>query len=119
MSELHFQTIAELSELLRLRKLSPLELTDALLQRIEATDPQVRAFITVTADQARAQAKAAGAEIAAGRYRGPLHGIAFALKDIFSSDFLGRVLPAVVFTSCVRRVKSTIPSPCARAGRAA
>lgn len=117
MSEFHFQTLAELSELLRLRKLSPLELTDALLQRIEATDPQVRAFITVTADQARA--KAAGAEIAAGRYRGPLHGIAFALKDIFSSDFLGRVLPAVVFTSCVRRVKSTIPSPCARAGRAA
>lgn len=100
-SELHFQTIAELSELVRLRKLSPLELTDALLRRIETIDPQVHAFVTVTAARARAQAKAAESEIAAGRYRGPLHGIPFALKDIY--DTRG-ILTSAHSRICINRV---------------
>ena len=84
-ADLHFATIAELSELIRTRKVSPVELTDALLARIAALDGQLCAFITVTADLARAQAKAAEAEIAAGRWRGPLHGIPVALKDIYNT----------------------------------
>jgi aspartyl-tRNA(Asn)/glutamyl-tRNA(Gln) amidotransferase subunit A len=83
--ELHLKTIAELAALIRTRTLSPLELTEALLARIAEFDPQVNAFITVTADFARAQARRAESEIAAGRYLGPLHGIPFALKDIYNT----------------------------------
>jgi len=84
--ELHFLTIAAAAQLLRTRKLSPVEYTDALLKRVAALDPQINAFITVTADLARQQARQAEAEIVAGRYRGPLHGIPFALKDIYNTQ---------------------------------
>jgi aspartyl-tRNA(Asn)/glutamyl-tRNA(Gln) amidotransferase subunit A len=84
-SELHYLTIARAAELIRTRKLSPVELMDALLRRIEALEPQVNAFITLTASQARRQAQEAEREITHGRYRGPLHGIPFALKDIYDT----------------------------------
>jgi Asp-tRNA(Asn)/Glu-tRNA(Gln) amidotransferase A subunit family amidase len=84
-SDLHYLTIAEAASLIRTGKLSPVELTDTLLQRIETLDPQLNAFITVTAERARDDAKRATSEIAAGRYRGPLHGIPFALKDIYNT----------------------------------
>ena len=84
-SELHFLTIAQASTLIRARKLSPVEYADALLERIEALDPQLDAFITVTAELARKQAKQAEAAIAKRKYRGPLHGIPFALKDIYDT----------------------------------
>jgi Asp-tRNA(Asn)/Glu-tRNA(Gln) amidotransferase A subunit family amidase len=83
--ELHDLPIAELSGLIAARKLSPAELTEALIQRVERYDGQTRAFITPTFDLARRQARAAEAEIAAGKNRGPLHGIPFALKDIYDT----------------------------------
>src|SRR5258706_9685151 len=83
--ELHYAGIAESSALIRDRKLSPVEYTDALLRRIGAFDPQLNAFITVTADHARDQSQRAEDEIMAGRYRGPLHGIPYALKDIYAT----------------------------------
>jgi aspartyl-tRNA(Asn)/glutamyl-tRNA(Gln) amidotransferase subunit A len=83
--ELCFLTVAEASRLIKARKLSPVELTDAYLARIRDLDPQLNAFITVTADLARKQAKAAEREIARGTYRGPMHGIPMALKDIFDT----------------------------------
>jgi len=78
-------TIAEASRLLRARKISPVELTAAYLHRIETFQPQLDAFITVTADLARRQARRAEREIAAGSYRGPMHGIPFGLKDIYDT----------------------------------
>jgi aspartyl-tRNA(Asn)/glutamyl-tRNA(Gln) amidotransferase subunit A len=84
-TEIHDLSIAELSGLLASRKLSPVELVDALIRRVEAYDPQTQAFITRTFDLARHQAREAEAEIAAGRYRGALHGIPFALKDIYDT----------------------------------
>ena len=83
--ELHFLTIAEAAQLIGTRKLSPVEYTDMLLSRIEALQPQLDAFITITADLARQQARQAEAEVMAGRYRSPLHGIPFALKDIYNT----------------------------------
>lgn len=84
-AELTFLTIAEAARLIAAREISPVELTETLLQRIEFFDPQVNAFITVTSELALRQAKTAETEIAAGRYRGPLHGIPFGLKDLYNT----------------------------------
>jgi aspartyl-tRNA(Asn)/glutamyl-tRNA(Gln) amidotransferase subunit A len=83
--ELHDLSIGELSGLIAARKLSPVELVEALIRRIEQYDEQTHAFITRTFDLARRQAQEAEADIAAGKYRGPLHGVPFALKDIYDT----------------------------------
>ncbi len=82
MSDLHWLSAAEASRAFAARKLSPVELLDALLQRIEALDPKLHAFIRLDADAARDAARAAEREIAAGRVRGPLHGVPIGVKDI-------------------------------------
>jgi aspartyl-tRNA(Asn)/glutamyl-tRNA(Gln) amidotransferase subunit A len=74
--------VAALSEKIRSRQISPVELAEVYLDRIEQTDGQLRAYITVTAERARAAAKAAENEITRGLWRGPFHGIPVALKDL-------------------------------------
>ncbi|HMA73653.1 MAG TPA: amidase [Xanthobacteraceae bacterium] len=83
MSDLAYLTIAEAARLIRARKLSPVEFTHALLARIAATDSIYHAYIAVTEDLAIAQARAAEAEIMRGDWRGPMHGVPYATKDIF------------------------------------
>jgi aspartyl-tRNA(Asn)/glutamyl-tRNA(Gln) amidotransferase subunit A len=78
-------TIAEAARLIESRELSPVELLDSRLERISRLDGRLNAFIRVLADDARREARAAAAEIAAGRYRGPLHGIPIGLKDIYET----------------------------------
>jgi aspartyl-tRNA(Asn)/glutamyl-tRNA(Gln) amidotransferase subunit A len=80
---LHFLTIAEAARRLEAKTLSPVALVDALLERIEQLNPQLDAFVTPMGQQARETAQQAEAEIMAGRYLGPLHGIPFGLKDIY------------------------------------
>src|SRR5258706_9940203 len=80
-----FLTIAEAARLIQQRELSPVELVDSRLARIEKLDGQLHSFIRVLADEARAAARAAEAEIKAGKYRGPLHGIPIGLKDIYET----------------------------------
>jgi aspartyl-tRNA(Asn)/glutamyl-tRNA(Gln) amidotransferase subunit A len=84
-AELCFLSVAEASDRLRARTLSSVELTDAYLARIEAFDVELRSYITVTAEHARTQARAAEREIARGNVRGPLHGIPFGVKDMFET----------------------------------
>ena len=84
-NELDFITIADAAKLISTRKLSSVELTEAKLARITALDSQINAFITLTAEPALQQARKADAEIAEGRYIGPMHGIPFALKDIYAT----------------------------------
>ena len=84
-TELHDLSIGELSRLIAARKLSPVEVVEALIRRVEQHDAQTRAFITPTFELARRQARQAEAEIAAGRVRGPLHGVPFGLKDIYDT----------------------------------
>src|SRR5688572_29558556 len=79
------RTIAEASKLIAARELSPVELVGALIERIAAIDPAISSFLTVTAEQALAQARTAEAEIARGAVRGPLHGIPFGAKDNFET----------------------------------
>ena len=76
-----FSTIAEAGRLIASKALSPVELTEAYLRRIEAIDRHLHSYILVTAEVALENARAAEAEVMAGRYRGPLHGIPYALKD--------------------------------------
>jgi len=82
MTALHELSITEAGRLLRKGDLSPVELTRACLDRIAAVDGRLHAFITVTGEVALAQARTAETELAAGRDRGPLHGIPIAHKDI-------------------------------------
>jgi aspartyl-tRNA(Asn)/glutamyl-tRNA(Gln) amidotransferase subunit A len=74
-------TIAGVAPEIEGRKISPVELTRVFLDRIERLNPVLNAYVTVTADNALAQAGKAEEEIAQGRYRGPLHGIPFSIKD--------------------------------------
>ena len=80
-----FMTAAELGPLLRRREISPIELTEAHLERIGGLDRKLNAFAFVMADEARAAASTAEREINAGRYRGPLHGIPYGAKDLLAT----------------------------------
>lgn len=81
MNELHYLGAAEQAKLIRERQISPVDLVRACLARIERYDSKLRAYITVCAEQALSEAKVAERDIAAGRYRGPLHGLPFGVKD--------------------------------------
>jgi aspartyl-tRNA(Asn)/glutamyl-tRNA(Gln) amidotransferase subunit A len=76
-------TVAAAAELIQARELSPLELTNACLERVEVVEPRLNAFVTVMRDEALAAAREAEAEISRGEIRSPLHGVPVALKDLF------------------------------------
>ncbi|MBI5474281.1 MAG: amidase [Ignavibacteriae bacterium] len=82
--EVLYSPISELAKLIKKKKLSPVQLTEEYLSRIETLSPRLNAFVTVTTDLALQQARAAEQEINAGFYRGPLHGIPYAAKDLFA-----------------------------------
>src|SRR5690242_8559848 len=79
--DLEDMTITELAPQIRSRKVSPVELTDIFLKRIERLNPLLNAYTTVTENSAREQAQAAENEIRRDRYRGPLHGIPVSVKE--------------------------------------
>jgi Asp-tRNA(Asn)/Glu-tRNA(Gln) amidotransferase A subunit family amidase len=83
--EIAFAPVTQLFRWIQQKKLSSERLTEIYLDRIAKFDSKVRCVITVTTDLARAQAKKADAEIAAGNYRGPLHGIPFGVKDLLDT----------------------------------
>jgi len=91
------QSIVEASELLRKRKLSPVELTKKCLAQIEKLNPTLNAFITVTAESALVQARSAEDEIGRGQWRGPLHGIPLALKDLIDTAGVRTTAASAVF----------------------
>jgi amidase len=82
MTALALATLMDVAQQIHARKLSPVDLTRQMLDRIDALDPRFHSYVTVLADRALAQAKAAEAEIAGGHYRGPLHGVPLAVKDL-------------------------------------
>jgi hypothetical protein len=83
-AELLYAPLTELADLVQRRAVSSVELTSQYLARLERLDPQLLCVTTLTRDRAMAQARAADAEIAAGRYRGPLHGIPWGAKDLLA-----------------------------------
>jgi aspartyl-tRNA(Asn)/glutamyl-tRNA(Gln) amidotransferase subunit A len=108
-------SLSDAGDLLQARKVSPVELTTACLARIELLNPALNAFITVTGEQALADARAAESEIARGRRRGPLHGIPIALKDLFDTAGVRTTAGSAVFADrvppedaeVVRRLKAS------------
>ena len=79
---LHFRTITEISEVIASKQVSPVEITAAMLQRIDELDGRLKSYATVMADSAMAAAQKAAQEIDAGMSRGPLHGVPIAVKDL-------------------------------------
>jgi aspartyl-tRNA(Asn)/glutamyl-tRNA(Gln) amidotransferase subunit A len=78
-------TLAEAAEKIKAKELSPVELTESALARIESVEPKITAFATVTVDLARKAAAQAEQEITVGEYRGPLHGIPMGIKDLYET----------------------------------
>jgi aspartyl-tRNA(Asn)/glutamyl-tRNA(Gln) amidotransferase subunit A len=94
-------TIAEASDLLRRKQISPVDLAMACLDRIEQLNPQLNAFITVLHDSALAQARAAENEINTGHWRGPLHGIPIGLKDLIDTAGIKTTCGSALFADRV------------------
>ncbi|MBK9924243.1 MAG: amidase [Anaerolineales bacterium] len=81
----YYLSINELSKLIREQQVSPVEIVNSCLERINTLNPRLNAFITVLGDQAREQAKLAEVEIKSGKWRGPLHGIPVGIKDFYDT----------------------------------
>ncbi len=115
-SEIPLKSVAELAPLLKARKLSPVEVVRAFLDRIEALNPQVNAFITVTGEQALERARKAEQEIAAGHYRGPLHGLPYAPKDLLATKNIRTTNGSKVTSNWIPDYESTVTARLNQAG---
>src|SRR5262245_60314393 len=115
-TEFCFLTIREAGRLLQSRQLSPVELTRAFLNRIEQLDTKLQAYITVLSERALAEARHAEAEILRGEYRGPLHGIPIALKDLYDTQGIRTTASSRVMATRVPSEDATTTTRLAAAG---
>src|SRR5205807_254841 len=102
-TDLAFTPATDLAGLIRAKKLSPVELTHAVLDRVERINPIVNAFCTVTADLALAAARAAERALMKGEARGPLHGIPFSIKDLHYTKDVRTMSGSVIFAERLLR----------------
>jgi len=109
-------SISEASELLRQKKLSPVELTSACLARIDQLNPTLNAFITVTYESAIAEARAAEAEIHKGNWRGRLHGIPIGLKDLIDTAGIKTTCGSALFADRIPTEDADVVQRLKRAG---
>ena len=114
--ELCTLSVKSLARLLRRSEVSSFEITKACLERINALNDRVNAFITISKDTALAQALEADKEIKKGGYRGPLHGIPCGLKDLFAVKDVRCTLGSRLFHQQVSRTNSTVAARLKRAG---
>lgn len=115
-SPLHFLTITEVAALIRDKQVSPVEVTEAMLQRIDSLDGRFQSYATVMADQAMESARKAEIEIAAGRYLGPLHGVPIAVKDLCFTKGVRTMGGTPVLSNHVPDFDATVISKLAAAG---
>ena len=106
-NEICYLTIVEIAAALRRKDISPIQLTDALLARIEILDGKLHSFITLTADLARQQARQAEQELQSGTDRGPLHGIPIALKDLYMTQGIRTTCHSAVLENWVPEVDAS------------
>jgi aspartyl-tRNA(Asn)/glutamyl-tRNA(Gln) amidotransferase subunit A len=105
---LEFLDIERASALIRAKKISPVDLTRTCLARIEALNPSLNAFITVTAESALAEAQRAESEVQQGRWRGPLHGIPVALKDLIDTAGVKTTAASALFKDRIPQEDATV-----------
>lgn len=115
-SDIGLLTIAEAASLIRTRQISPVELATTAFKRIAALDGQLNSHILVLEDQGMAAAKQAEADIAAGNWRGPLHGIPIGLKDIYNTAGIPTTGHSALFKDHVPTTDATSVSKLAQAG---
>ena len=115
-SELAFLSIEQAARLVRRREISPVELVEASLARIERWNPRLHAFLTVIAEQARSHAKRAEREIRRSGTRGPLHGIPVSLKDNFWTRGVRTTAGSKILADFVPERDSDVAAALARAG---
>jgi Asp-tRNA(Asn)/Glu-tRNA(Gln) amidotransferase A subunit family amidase len=114
--DLAFMPVSELASLVRTRQVSSLELTKLSLERLQRYDGVLKCVVNLTEDLALRQAKAADAEIAAGRYRGPLHGIPWGAKDLIAYPGYKTTWGALPFRDQTIPVKATVADRLDKAG---
>jgi Asp-tRNA(Asn)/Glu-tRNA(Gln) amidotransferase A subunit family amidase len=107
-ADIAFAPVTRLSRWIESRTITSERLTTIYLRRIEQFDPKLRCIITLTKDVALAQARKADAEIAAGRYRGPLHGIPFGVKDLLDTAGIATTYGAEPFRNRVPTADSAV-----------
>src|SRR5882724_6141401 len=95
--ELCWTSAADLAAAIRDRRLSPVDVTEAVLSRIEAVNPRVNAYCTVAAEQARAEARAAEAAVMRGDAVGPLHGVPISFKDLTATAGIRTTFGSKIF----------------------
>lgn len=115
-SELCFLSAAELAPLIRTRAVSPVEIVESLLKRIDALNDHLRAYLYIAGDQALAAARAAEIDISAGNYRGPLHGIPVAYKDIYDVAGMPTTAASKVMADYLAGEDCTVAARLRRAG---
>ena len=105
---LHYMTITQVAALIKSRDVSPVEVTHAMLERIDSLDGHLKSYATVMSDHAIASAQRAEREIAAGEYRGPLHGVPIAVKDLCFTNGVRTMGGAKVYMEHVPNFDSTV-----------
>jgi Asp-tRNA(Asn)/Glu-tRNA(Gln) amidotransferase A subunit family amidase len=107
-ADIAYAPVTDLSRWIEQKQITSERLTRIYLQRIDALDPKLRSVITKTADHALARAKQADTEIAAGRYRGPLHGIPYGVKDLLDTNGIATTYGAEPFRTRVPTADSAV-----------
>jgi amidase len=105
---LHYASLLEVSTLISAGDVSPVALTERMLDRIAKVDPELNSYLSVTVESALAEAEAAGREIDSGRHRGPLHGVPIAIKDLFHTKGVASTFGSVAYRDFVSDKDATI-----------
>ena len=114
--EICYMGAGNLSKLVQSKEISPVEIIEAHLTRIDATEPVLNSFITLLADQARKSARQAEKDIQAGRYKGPLHGIPVALKDLYNTGGVRTTSGSRIFDTFIPTEDCTVAAKFHQAG---
>ena len=114
--QLHYLSISELSKLIETKVISPVEVTKLLLSRITAIDPELKSYATVMVDEAMIEAEKAEEDIMKGKYRGPLHGVPIAIKDLCFTKGVRTMGGTAVLEDFVPEFDSTVVNKFKEAG---
>ena len=114
--QLHYLSISELSKLIETKVISPVEVTKLLLSRITAIDPELKSYATVMVDEAMIEAEKAEEDIMKGKYRGPLHGVPIAIKDLCFTKGVRTMGGTAVLEDFVPEFDSTVVKKFKQAG---